>query len=469
MFNGGQIFGPGNGAGAGRGLFNTGAGALGGAPSGALFGGGALAGAPKGNGLFAPPAQAAPFPGQAQAQAQAQGNLQFGGNPVVFGAGAAPANNATGVFGSPAPVFGGAAPNVFGAAPAGGQQPAQQAFGFGQQPAQQGGNGIAGLSFGNLTAGTGGGGFQFAGGVNTGFQIKANANAGQQSSTLSLFNPQHAPQDDFPNKKKFSDIESMYAPVSQRADGKYTDIPLGDKGKPKSKKEIGQSHRWNDNCAFEFAYFQTPSKFSDLERGEEVDSNTQDLVDRDNPDREKYLSVFENGITYMKMRFEILKKKEDEMLGTVQDVEELYRTADKRAKKTALKYAELQHKQKQLYHRLLLVMSKIEVMRNKNQPISQGETRLKACFDRIIAQMTDPERELQKVKIKLAQLERRSVADKANPVPVIASEDIKGFKEILSEQNKGLNYLSKVLVKDRRDISIVEKKLAQQRERRNGW
>lgn len=130
----------------------------------------------------------------------------------------------------------------------------------------------------------------------------------------------------------------------------------------------------------------------------------------------------------MKMRFEILKKKEDEMLGTVQDVEELYRTADKRAKKTALKYAELQHKQKQLYHRLLLVMSKIEVMRNKNQPISQGETRclyisictrhigaytntsfffslpsfrLKACFDRIIAQMTDPERELQKVKIKL--------------------------------------------------------------------
>jgi hypothetical protein len=77
----------------------------------------------------------------------------------------------------------------------------------------------------------------------------------------------------------------------------------------------------------------------------------------------------------MKRRFEKFKTKEKDMSDTFRDVVEVYQTVDKRVKRTALKHAELQHKQKHLYHRLLLVMSKIEVMRNKNQPISQGETR----------------------------------------------------------------------------------------------
>ena len=68
----------------------------------------------------------------------------------------------------------------------------------------------------------------------------------------------------------------------------------------------------------------------------------------------------------MKMRFEDLKKTEDDMFVQVKDIEELYLKADKRVKKTALKHAELQQKQKSLYQRLLLVMSKIEVMRNED-------------------------------------------------------------------------------------------------------
>jgi hypothetical protein len=273
-----QIFG----AGAGRGGAVFGNGGFAGAGRGALFGGGMAPAAPMGNGLFNPPKQeASQFPGHAQAQAQAQGNLQFGVAAPVFGAGAPPANNAAGIFGAnPAPVFGGAAPNVFGAAPAGGQQPAQQAFGFGQagtQPQQAIGFGFPQQAATPAAAGTfAAGNFQFGAGA----QAQPKANAGQQANALSVFTTQQAPQDDFPYKNKFSELERMYAPVIQKVDRKYADIPLDVKRNPKSKKEIIPTHRWNDECQFEFAYYVTKDSglLADLDRVSEPDGTEQDLV-----------------------------------------------------------------------------------------------------------------------------------------------------------------------------------------------
>jgi hypothetical protein len=161
---GGAVFGNGGFAGTGRG------GLLGGV-------GGMAPVAPMGNGLFnAPKQEASQLPGHAYAQVQAQGNLQFGAAVPVFGAGAPPTNNAAGLFGAnPAPVFGGAAPNILG-----GQQPAQQAFGF-RQPGASGG------AFGN---GAGAGAFQ----VGVGAQAQPKANAGQQANALTVFTTQQAPQ-----------------------------------------------------------------------------------------------------------------------------------------------------------------------------------------------------------------------------------------------------------------------------------
>jgi len=77
----------------------------------------------------------------------------------------------------------------------------------------------------------------------------------------------------------------------------------------------------------------------------------------------------------LKARFDALKKEEQEMADHVKDIDDLYRMVDKRTKKTALRYSTLQLKQKDLYQKLLLIMSKIEVMRNRNQPMTQDELR----------------------------------------------------------------------------------------------
>jgi len=265
----------------GVGLFGAGAGAVGGGGGGVGVGGPLFGIGGGGGGGGVPfvqqPAGAAPFAlGNAALKFGAQPNASFGAagaNPPAQQSGLQFAQQ--GQAQQPPNGFG------FGQQPQGQQAAAGSGFGFtqnkasnaagsafhfgGQQAGQQPGIGGTVPSFNFPTAGLGTG----TGGLNP----------------LGVFQTQTVAAEDFPLKKRFQELESVYAPCLQFADKgiqcaeKKSEVPVDDKKKPKSKKDIRDSYRWNDDCAFDFAYYEPKSsEFVDLRRLREVDSNWQDTV-----------------------------------------------------------------------------------------------------------------------------------------------------------------------------------------------
>ena len=96
-------------------------------------------------------------------------------------------------------------------------------------------------------------------------------------------------------------------------------------------------------------------------------------MERDNPDPDLLVPVVEMGIHALKRRFENQNVVSKTLHAYVNDMDDAMNTIQSTIAKSNIRLRDLKTKQATLYNRLLAILSKIEVLRCRNVPLSQDE------------------------------------------------------------------------------------------------
>lgn len=107
-------------------------------------------------------------------------------------------------------------------------------------------------------------------------------------------------------------------------------------------------------------------------------------MERDNPDPELLVPVVEIGIHALKRRFENQNIETKTLHTYVSDMNDALVAIESAISKSSIRLRDLRTKQGALYNRLLALLSKIEVLRCRNVPLSADEiTYTYNCFKRV--------------------------------------------------------------------------------------
>ena len=98
-------------------------------------------------------------------------------------------------------------------------------------------------------------------------------------------------------------------------------------------------------------------------------------MNRDNPDPERLEPVLEVGAPALKRRFDDQKNQIASYVNYTEEVLAALSVIDKSSRHVSAKMDDLQSKQVRLYHKLLVVMRKLELCRLVGMPLAADEQR----------------------------------------------------------------------------------------------
>lgn len=180
--------------------------------------------------------------------------------------------------------------------------------------------------------------------------------------------------------------------------------------------------------------------------------------DRENPDPENLEPVLEVGAAALDRRFEEQKTQAKTLKEYSDGVLSALTAVDKTSRFVSNKMEELQAEQARLYHKMLVVMRKLELFRRHGTPISADEQRYYERLDRIKRAMRIPNDTMQKLITMQTQLDR-TPGELYGKNPTLEEEE--KLCRALDKQREGLQHLTTILTKDIRDMGIIKKKLSE--------
>ena len=272
-------------------------------------------------------------------------------------------------------------------------------------------------------------------------------------------------QEEYRDQSRILEYKSKYASYLDLTKHEWdmpTDgIMVGPDGKDKPyDQNYVNTLRRNENCEFDFIGYEVRKEgHARSERPEGCDQTKWALAEDDNPDPDIYDLKYEVGISALIKREEEQSKNIDDLKQYLKWSQDVFQAVEKHSRNTSKKGKYLLKKQKDLQQKLLQIMQKVEVMRCHGRPVSFEEQRLRDDLERIKLQMRDPEKALHNIKIRIAQLERKN--DAAITATEIDEDDLLIFHGTLTKMRQGLQHLTDILMKDDRDLKIIERKLAE--------
>ncbi|KAG0040627.1 hypothetical protein BGZ82_000585 [Podila clonocystis] len=403
------------------------------APAGGLFGAVSSAAPPTG-GLFGAPASTTGGLFGAASTAPAAGGL-FGATPAstggLFGAttSAAPTG---GMFGAPASAPGG----VFGSTPA-----TTGGFGtsaFGAKPV-----GTTGFSFGGTPAPTTGSLF---GGAPKPFG----------SSLAPAFGASTA-----------SSVPTFGASLSTNSRQQYVTGNI----KPEIsawQKFLYFKNAWDPthpNCQFKFYFynFVHPDDVSKYGPPPNTDPHEWMQAMQESPDRECMVPALAVGFEDLKKRMEsqndmteMQRIKLDEVEAKMNDIMQFHLL------QTASKVREFKRRHIQLAQRVLTLMKRVQILRNRGVPISQEEEKLRGRLEELLEQLKNPAHFRGKITELWAQIQILKDSKRLHPsgnYEVSDEAQLEVIGKVLTDQQAGLQHITSVLQKDMADIETLQRKL----------
>lgn len=339
------------------------------------------------------------------------------------------------------------------------QQPANTTTGFGfganlgaNAPTQQQGFGTSfGMAQPNAATGFGFGskpttGFGSIGtNTNTGFGFGAGTNAFGNTNTGG-FGMQSANQFgtggvSWVGAQRLQEIRMSYAPH------------LDQNGQPVPEGYGGV--RLNRHCEF-LAEVYVPIDSQQNQNVKLANANPRrwNLVDRDNPDPEHLEPIIETGGEALRRRFTTQQNEVAKLKEYATELTNTLSVIDKSSKKISLKFETLQQKQKKLFHQLLLILRKIELLRRQGDSIDQKEYNFRECLEKIAAGARNPHAKLLELMTIQTQYDQNRVdlfdekLNEADELKLVA---------IIDKQRKGLQHLTDILNKDLRDLALLKR------------
>ncbi|KAF8987527.1 hypothetical protein CPC16_004311 [Podila verticillata] len=422
------------------------------APAGGLFG--AKPAAPAG-GLFGAPSSAAPATGGLFGAPASSGGGLFGATastaPAAGGLfGAAPAASTGGLFGattSAAPATG----SLFGApaasAPTGGL--------FGSAPASTGGFGTS--AFGSKPAGTTG--FSFGG------ASAAPATGGLFGSAPKPFGSSFAPA--FGASTAAPSVPTFGASLSTNSRQQYVTGNI----KPEIsawQKFLYFKNAWDPthpNCQFKFYFynFVHPDDVSKYGPPPNTDPHEWMQAMQESPDRECMVPALAVGFEDLKKRMEsqndmteMQRIKLDEIEAKMNDIMQFHLL------QTASKVREFKRRHIQLAQRVLTLMKRVQILRNRGVPISQEEEKLRGRLEELLEQLKNPAHFRGKITELWAQIQILKDSKRLHPsgnYEVSDEAQLEVIGKVLADQQAGLQHITSVLQKDMVDIETLQRKL----------
>ncbi|KAF9186495.1 hypothetical protein BGZ50_002427 [Haplosporangium sp. Z 11] len=395
--------------------------------TGGLFGQPA---APAAGGLFGQPAAPAAggLFGQATSTAPATGGL--------FGQAASTAPAAGGIFGaaaSTAPATGGLFGTTATAAPAAGSL-FGGASGFGAKPA------TSGFSFGGSTATTAPGGSLF------GTAPKPFGTSFGASSTATA-----------PAAPSFG---------ASLASGSRQQYVLGN---VKPQIPVWQNilyikNAWDTthpNCQFKhfFYNFVHPDDVNKYGPPPNIEAHEWQQALAECPDRECMVPALAIGFDDLKKRMEsqndmteMQRIKLDEIEVKMNEIMQFHLL------QTASKVREFKRRHIQLAQRVLTLMKRVQILRNRGVPIRADEEMLRVRLENALEQLKNPAHFRGKITELWAQIQILKDSKRLHPTGGYEVTD-EAQLEVLQDQQAGLQHVTSVLQQDMQDIEILQRKL----------
>ncbi|KAF9293558.1 hypothetical protein BGZ88_005217 [Linnemannia elongata] len=408
------------------------------APAGGLFG----AAAPAGGSLFGAPATSAPGTGLfgAASSAPAAGGL--------FGVSAAPASG--GLFGvSAAPASGG----LFGASAA----PAAGGL-FGAVSAAPAASGFGASAFGAKPATTGFGGF-------------GAASSATAPATTSLFG---APK---PFGAPAFGASTITAPGpaapsfgASLASGQRQQFVIGNVKPqiPVWQLLMNIKNAWDPthpNCAFKhfFYNFVHPDDVNKYGPPPNVEIYDWNQALQECPDRECMVPALAVGFDDLKKRMEAQNDMTEMQRIKLEEIEaKMSQITQFHLLQTASKVREFKRRHIQLAQRVLTLMKRVQILRNRGVPLRADEEVLRVRLENALEQLRNPAHFRGKITELWAQLQILKDSKRLHPAgnyEVSDEAQLEGISKVLQDHQAGLHQMTMVLQQDMQDIETLQRKL----------
>ncbi|KAK3837667.1 MAG: nucleoporin complex subunit 54-domain-containing protein [Linnemannia elongata] len=389
------------------------------APAGGLFG----AAAPAGGSLFGAPAASAPATGLfgAASAAPAPGGL--------FGASAAPA-----------------AGGLFGAASA---APAASSFGA---------SGFGASAFGAKPA-------------NTGFGAFGAASTATAPATTSLFGapkPFGAPA--FGASTTAAPAPSAPSFGASLASGQRQQFVIGNVKPqiPVWQLLMNIKNAWDPthpNCAFKhfFYNFVHPDDVNKYGPPPNVEVYDWNQALQECPDRECMVPALAVGFDDLKKRMEAQNDMTEMQRIKLEEIEaKMSQITQFHMLQTASKVREFKRRHIQLAQRVLTLMKRVQILRNRGVPLRADEEILRVRLENALEQLRNPAHFRGKITELWAQLQILKDSKRLHPAgnyEVSDEAQLEGISKVLQDHQAGLHQMTMVLQQDMQDIETLQRKL----------
>ncbi|KAJ5079834.1 nucleoporin p54 [Anaeramoeba ignava] len=302
------------------------------------------------------------------------------------------------------------------------------------------------------------------------------SNQNQNQNKTSLFSNQNQNQNQnkpslFSNQNQNQNKPSLFSNQNQNKPSLFSNQNQNqNQNKPKELDQIVQLlEPMNQNYPFKYILYNVrdQSKEVEYQKPDNMDETLWNYSLQNNPDPERLVPIQISGFQDLKTRTEQqkssidLQKKELENLSEL--INELKTNNEFNLKQ---KYQLCQERQVKLSHKLLRVLSKLEVLKRGETPFSEEEENFRNKLQLIEKELNKPD----KFRGKLNQLIPRAKMIEENlanqPTAELLFKDLdldteskETIFDILSQQQKGLEFSIKILRKDLRDIQIMSQVL----------
>ncbi|KAF9158203.1 hypothetical protein DFQ26_007880 [Actinomortierella ambigua] len=182
------------------------------------------------------------------------------------------------------------------------------------------------------------------------------------------------------------------------------------------------------------------------------------------PDPNCMVPVLAVGFGDLKKRME----SQDEMtLMQKQKLQEIERRMDELTKhhliQTASRVREFKRRHIQLSQRVLTLMKRVQIMKNRGVPIKEEEEQLRVRLENALEQLKNPAYFRGKITELWAQVQilkdSKRLHQASDSFSITDETQLEGITKFLEDQQNGLQHITAVLEQDMEDIELLQRKL----------
>ncbi|ORZ27303.1 nucleoporin complex subunit 54-domain-containing protein [Lobosporangium transversale] len=219
------------------------------------------------------------------------------------------------------------------------------------------------------------------------------------------------------------------------------------------------------NCQFKYFFynFVHPDDVNKYGPPPNVDPFEWQQAVRECPDKECMVPALAIGFEDLKKRMETQNDMTEMQRIKLEEIEvKMNEIMQFHVVQTATKVREFKRRHIQLAQRVLTLMKRVQILRNRGVPIREDEELLRVRLENALEQLRNPAHFRGKITELWAQLQILKDSKRLHPYSshgVPDASQLEAVGKVLQEQQAGLAHITSIIQQDMEDIEILQRKL----------